>query len=96
MTTIADATSKLLVISTAHVSKETCEAASAKNIDWAVTHPTPYGFFAYCHEERTVESRNDLWAVLQFAVARDFHYVLFDADADVLDQSEAGLEIFDW
>ncbi len=90
------ATTKLLNLSTAHVSQETCDAASAGAIPWAVTYKTVHGFFAYCHEERETESHDDLWAVLQFAVQRGYHYVLFDADAEALDQSVAGLQLFDW
>lgn len=96
MSTLAEASRKLLDISTAHLSQETCDAASEGKILWASTYSTEYGFLAYCHEERSEETHDDLWAVLQFACARGFNYVLFDRDAVILDQTETGLEVFDW
>lgn len=96
MRALVDAISRVLIISTAHVSQETCSAAEKREIDWAVTNPTEHGFLAYCHEERTTKSHDDLWDVLQFALRHGCQYVLFDRDAVSLDQDVAGLPLFDW
>lgn len=96
MRALVDAISHVLIITTAHVSLETCRAAEDRAIDWAVTNPTEHGFLAYCHEERASESHNDLWDVLQFALRHGCQYVLFDRDAVALDQDVASLPLFDW
>lgn len=96
MSSIAEATSKLLNVSTAHISQATCDAAMAKQIPWATTIPAVHGFFVYCHEEREEGGFDDLWLVIQLAVKHGFHYVLFDCDADGLDPVESGLPYNEW
>ena len=65
-------TRRMLDISTAHISQETCDAATAKAITWANTGPTEFGFIVYVHDERDDETFNDLWDVIEFARAWGF------------------------
>jgi hypothetical protein len=88
-------TRRMLDISTAHISQETCDAATAKAITWANTGPTEFGFIVYVHDERDDETFNDLWDVIEFARAWGFEYVMFDRDAPHLPEG-SGLPVFDW
>ena len=55
-----------------------------------------YGWFLYAHDENSEEGSqhipDDLFAVMTWARAYGFHYVLLDRDGDQID----GLECFDW
>lgn len=92
---LANHTRQMLDLSTAHISKATCDAACARSISWANTAPTEFGFVCYVHDERPENTFDDLWAVLEFARLYGFDYVLFDADAPHLPES-CGLPSFDW
>lgn len=93
--TLKNNTRQLLDVSTAHISQETCDAATAKSISWANTGPTEFGFIVYAHPERDEETYDDLWAVISFARAWGYDYVLFDRDAPDL-PADAGLPVYDW
>lgn len=88
-------TRRMLDISTAHVTQATCDAATAKAISWANTGPTEFGFVVYVHAERDEDTYDDLWAVIEFARAYGFDYVMFDRDAPHLPDG-AGLPVHDW
>ena len=45
-----------------------------------------YGWFVYAHDERCCEGISDvLWTIFERARALECAYVLFDADAPILD-----------
>lgn len=93
---LADTDVKVLVVATAHVTQETCDDASNRSIPWAITYGIEYGFLAYCTEDRSSETHDDLWAVINLARNNGYGYVLFDRDAPSLDPQITGLQIFDW
>lgn len=96
---------KMLVLSTAHVTKETAEWLD--KIDWLNEGPAgntygTYGWFTYAHDDNTCEPSAphapegeypaDLWAVFQKARELGASYVLLDCDATEID----GLPEYDW
>lgn len=86
----------LLILSTAHVTKKTAaELNSTPCRDWPVMGG-PYGdvgWFFYCHE--TNEDGRipaELFSVMQFARSQGCINILFDMDADRVDE----LPSWDW
>jgi hypothetical protein len=83
---------KILVLSTAHVTAKTAAMLnSTPQPKWPVCGGPygPWGWFIYAHDENCGEGADaipdDLFAVLTFARAQGCDNVLFDADADVID-----------
>lgn len=89
----------LLSLSTAHLSAETCRQMDVwcETIDLGrrefskaptLMGATDYGWFCYCRDERddSLEIPDDLWACMEFARGKGASYLLFDADADELDE----------
>ena len=90
---------RLVVISTSHVSDKT-----AKLLDYTKAHQWPcrggpyreFGWFVYAQPENERAGRDavpdDLFAVMQWAQANGFDYILFDCDAEAVDE----LATYDW
>lgn len=84
-----------LTLTTGHVS-----AATASMLD-STPHKTwpclggpygEYGWFFYVHDENDGTIPDDLWRIMCWAKARDIHYILFDRDADTVDE----LPTYEW
>ena len=79
---------KFLTLSTAHVTNETrliLDETSTK--DWPVFgFGGVYGWVIYAHDENLGEIPEDLWRVIEYARANGCDYVMFDADADMIEE----------
>lgn len=90
---------RFVVVSTGHVSRPTAtmldETPCAK---WPCVGGSyaDYGWFFYAHDENCGEGDqhipDDLFAVMTWARAKGFDYVLLDCDADAADD----LQTFEW
>jgi hypothetical protein len=89
-------TRRFLEVSTAHISKQTHDAAITGRIPWAETLAHEHGFLVYSHGERIGDGYGDLCAVLEFARANGFTFVLFDSDIASFDTDLTGLPLFSW
>jgi len=93
----------LMVLSTAHLTEETAKLlTSLQTEDWPCAGGLygTYGFFVYCHEENPAVDDprdripDDLFAVMQFALAKGFSHILFDQDEPV-EEADA-LPVYLW
>lgn len=92
-------TRRLVVLSTSHVSEATAKRFDETKADeWpCVGGPYAYyGWFVYAHEENFGIGMDaipdDLLAVMQWARRHRFEYILFDCDAETVDE----LPVYDW
>lgn len=91
-------TRKLLVLSTAHLRPETSRRLTEKQVErWPVFGAElEFGFFIHAPSEdvggEIKAFAEELWICLAFAENRGFDYVLFDRDAETIDD----LAAFDW
>ena len=86
---------KFLTLSTAHVTNETRLILDETPIkDWPVFgFNGVFGWVIYVHEEQEdLEIPQELWAVFDYARKNGCDYVMFDADADMIDD----LPHFEW
>lgn len=79
-----------LDLSTAHLSQEDRLflefSANPGSLDGLAAMAGTYSWFVYAHDERCCEGISDaLWAIFQRARALGCGYVLFDADAPIVD-----------
>ena len=89
-------TPKMLVLSTSHVTAATARLLDhTPRPDWPVSGGPHglYGWFCYAHDEDPqgnipLEMMNVFW----FARENECDYVLFDRDADVIDE----LPVWEW
>jgi len=85
-----------LTISTAHVSEQTATLLdNTPEKDWPVSGGlfSTYGWFMYAHDEDcSGDIPSDLMAVFTFARSHGCNYVLFDCDADAVDN----LPTYEW
>lgn len=89
-------THNLLILSTSHVTAATAMRLTDGPVsDWPVSGAPygPYGWFCYAHDE-DVEGNIpvEMMNVFRFARVNGCGYVLFDRDADVIDE----LPTWDW
>ena len=89
--------SKMLTISTGHVSKETAELLDYDNINGIVVYQKDeYGWFilasSYNDYDLEEDLPKDLVVVLEFALSHGCEWLCLDCDGEVLDD----LEVFDW
>lgn len=90
---------KLLVLSTGHITKETNSLLTIIDMsEWPCSGGPygDYGWFLYAHDENCDEGDqkipDDLWAVMQFARKEGCNYILLDRDGDTTEE----LPIYDW
>lgn len=85
---------KFLTLSTAHVTDDTRRILDeSKLTDWPVFgFQGVFGWVIFCHEEKDETIPEDLWRVLEYARAKGCEYVMFDADADMIDD----LPTYEW
>ncbi len=88
---LAQATSTILTITTAHLSAATCAALCAQETPISC-YPNEYGAFVFVRPDDLENTPADLAAVLTFARARGFAWIKFDCDALAV----PGLAHFDW
>lgn len=88
---------KFLDISTSHLKPETLTALTDRPLERLPFSggPTPYGWFAYTHDENCGEGDaripDEMFACMKHARALDCDYVMFDCDSEVIE----GLPVFD-
>ena len=89
--------SKILTISTAHITEETARLLDLepKNNDMWLTvyNKSNFGWFMYVHKD--LDDRNipdDLRKCLEFAKENDCDWLCLDCDADIVD----GLDEYEW
>lgn len=90
----AHAISKMLVVSTAHLTQETADQLSAESLPVA-SYPNEYGGFVYVPTDpidREAGLTEDIAAVFKLARALHCEWVKLDRDAPELD----GLKIYEW
>lgn len=78
---------KFLTLSTAHVTDDTRRILDETKVsDWPVFgFRGAYGWVVYAHDESDWEIPQDLWGVCEYARKNDCDYIMFDADADIID-----------
>lgn len=84
-----------LTLSTGHVTKATSEMLDNTKLEnWPVFGGiiSTVGWFMYAHEETEQENPADLLVVFEYARKHNCPYVMFDCDADVIDE----LPFYDW
>lgn len=81
-------TRKFLTLSTAHVTNETRLILDESPIkDWPVFgFQGVYGWVIYAHDEDYLEIPRDLWGVCEYARKNGCDYIMFDADADMIEE----------
>ena len=97
------AISKILTISTAHISKETAQLLESANANWvedeaniilAVYKKSDYGWFIFvdpfCFDDRNIP--NDLLKVIKFTKDNNCEWLCLDSDGEVLDC----LDVYEW
>jgi len=90
----AHAISKMLTVSTAHLTQETADKLSDESLPM-VSYPNEYGGFVYVpsnpleHEDGLP---HDIAAVFKLARRVRCEWIKFDRDADEVE----GLKIYDW
>jgi hypothetical protein len=81
-------TRKTLCLSTAHVSETTANMLNTTSYEkWPVCGgPWSFGWMMYAHDEQLdagdIPFPNDLWDCCCFARKHGFDYIIFDQDAD--------------
>ena len=85
---------KFLTLSTSHVTNDTRRILDeSKLTDWPVFgFQGVFGWVIYAHEETDETIPEELWRVMQYARANGCDYIMFDADADMIDD----LPHFEW
>jgi hypothetical protein len=84
-----------LTLSTGHVSEATAKILDNNKLeDWPCFGGTvsTVGWFIYAHDENPGDIPADLFAVFEYARKHNCPYVLFDCDADTIEE----LPTFDW
>ncbi len=87
--------SRMLTLSTAHISKETADKLGDQNsISLWIYDKVGYGWFIYIPDEHDLSTDipDDLLIVVQFAKQMDIGIVCLDCDGNTLDQ----LPTYDW
>ena len=79
---------KMLVLSTAHVTRETAEWLNTETVGY---RKGDYGWIIYTDADPD-ELAPELVACLEFAKAQGCEWIMFDCDADKIDS----LETFEW
>ena len=88
----------ILVLSTGHLSAATANLLTTKDTkDWPCCGGPygPHGWFVYAHDENGEGKEripDDLFAIMQFAKTQECHNILFDCDADLIEE----LPQFSW
>lgn len=78
---------RLLILSTAHIAP-----AQRENMT-SIADDIEYGWLMWAYDERSSDDIGDeLWAACEYARANGCDYIMFDRDADAIDD----LPKFDW
>lgn len=84
----------MLVLSTGHVSDETRKILEGEAVkDWPVVgFNGVFGWVIYAHDDDDPDIPRDLWSVFEYARSKGCDYIMFDADADTIEE----LPVFEW
>lgn len=84
---------KMLMLSTGHVTWETSKLLDDPQNPWVMTSQWgTYGWFVYAHDDNLDEMPGELAHIMRYARVHGCEYILFDCDADVIDD----LPVFQW
>ena len=93
---------KMLTISTAHISRDTArklsDRAYCQQMDTAVFEKDRYGWWVYCNSvlEDDLGGRewvpDDLWRCMELANKNSCEWLCLDSDAQIIE----GLPVYDW